>query len=120
MTLANDLKTLRPGDTLVCRDGTRRTCIGFDRQTGRIIAYGGHPFYWYQDSGASAYLGTIPGDVSDWDIVRVIRAKKPKARAISDADFQSASKSVRKQYAGTIKALATTKAKRLEEMKGTK
>jgi len=112
MTLANDLKTLRPGDTLVCRNGTLRVFREYDDDLNIVAEGEVFPTVWSRGNGKCGWF--------DWDIVRVIRAKKPKARAISDADFQSASKSVRKQYAGTIKALATTKAKRLEEMKGTK
>lgn len=82
MTLANDLKTLRAGDVLVCRDGTRRTFSGKDPDGSICCEELDDPTLWYS-SGRN-----VDPFKRHWDIVRVIKAKPEKRRADKDADVE--------------------------------
>lgn len=72
MTLANDLKNLKPGDGLVMRDGTLRSFEHYNG--GKIVACGfERPFVWTGKIGRRENRSE-----KFWDIVRVIKAKKAK------------------------------------------
>ena len=71
MTLATDLKNLKPGDVLVLRDGTLRSFEYYN--DGWIVACGvERPFVWKGSGMREIRIEEF------WDIVRVIKAKKAK------------------------------------------
>lgn len=70
MTKPINLKNAKPGDTLVCRDGTRRVV---DHKTGSTIyAETDTPNAWREDG--SSFMSHI------FDIIRIVPAKPAKKK----------------------------------------
>lgn len=111
MTLSNDLKTLRAGDVLVCRDGTRRTFAEYDEERRVIWASeNDDPMRWDMASGKCIDY-TAPGN--EWDIVCVIPKRAEKKRG--DADVAWLLKYAADHPSSYTKDRLRRIAKRLEE-----